>query len=176
MCIVDYHMLSQGACLQFAKEISFSTSAAVLSQPAHLQPAEAQHTFLWRRLDHLLLYCAQPACPVQVTEAQRAFIRRMLGFSNFNKHLAAVRETHAMLWATQHVSKQETGPMQALPMSSHIRWMQEHSVVQQLLRSNLHQKQYVEQVGVRAALEHTQPRGNVESLPQCPMLHLYNTP
>lgn len=93
---------------------------------------------------------------MQVTEAQRAFIRRMLGFSNFNKHLAAVRETHAMLWATQHVSKQETGPTQALPMSSHIRWMQEHSVVQQLLRSNLHQKQYVEQVRVTAGLGCTQ--------------------
>ena len=91
----------------------------------------------------------------------------MLGFSNFNKHLAAVRETHAMLWATQHISKQEIGPTQALPMSSHIRWMQEHSVVQQLLRSNLHQKQYVEQVGVTAGLKCMQLCGNVASLPQC---------
>ena len=108
-----------------------------------------------------------------MTEAQRAFIRRMLGFSNFNKHLAAVRETHAMLWATQHVSKQEVGPTQALPMASHIRWMQEHSVVQQLLRSNLHQKQYVEQVGVTAGLKRVQP---LASLPWCLCCTCVNPP
>lgn len=66
----------------------------------------------------------------------------MLSFSNFNKHLSAVRETHAIVKRAVELSKGTVGD--ALEHTT--LWLQSHNIVGQLLRANLHQKQYVDQV------------------------------
>lgn len=66
----------------------------------------------------------------------------MLSFSNFNKHLSAVRETHAVVQRAVELSKGNMGD--ALEHTIH--WLESHNIVGQLLRANLHQKQYVDQV------------------------------
>lgn len=79
---------------------------------------------------------------MQVSNVQCRFILQMLGYSNFNKHLSAVRETHNILRRAQEFSRTDQGKVMRRVNS----WLQEHSVVAQLLRSNLHQRQYVDQV------------------------------
>ena len=66
----------------------------------------------------------------------------MLGFSNFNKRLSAVRETHAMVKRAVELPKDSLGNA----MGQTIQWLESHNIVGQLLRANLHQKQYVDQV------------------------------
>lgn len=71
----------------------------------------------------------------------------MLSYSNFNKHLTAVRETFAVLRRAQDISRSDQG--RAMQRAN--AWLQQHNVVAQLLRSNLHQRQYVDQVSTRSA-------------------------
>lgn len=66
----------------------------------------------------------------------------MLGFSSFNKHLSAVRETHALVKRAIELSKGSLGDA----MDDTVQWLHTHNIIGQLLRANLHQKQYVDQV------------------------------
>ena len=83
---------------------------------------------------------------MQVSTVQRKFVLQMLSFSNFNKHLSAVRETHAIVKRAVELS---TGSMGDATEGT-IAWLQSHNIVGQLLRANLHQKQYVDQVRIKA--------------------------
>ncbi|KAK9866116.1 hypothetical protein WJX84_008107, partial [Apatococcus fuscideae] len=78
----------------------------------------------------------------QVDKVQRAFILRMLSFSTFSKHLAAVRETNELLKRSMESQVDDEGHS----LQVNVRWLQEHGIVKELLRANLHQKQYVDQV------------------------------
>ena len=78
---------------------------------------------------------------------QCRFILQMLSYSNFNKHLTAVRETFAVLRRAQDISRSDQG--RAMQRAN--AWLPQHNVVAQLLRSNLHQRQYVDQVSTRSA-------------------------
>ncbi|KAK9820599.1 hypothetical protein WJX72_012157 [[Myrmecia] bisecta] len=86
----------------------------------------------------------------RVGAVQRKFVMRMLTSSNFNKHLSAVRETNALLKRAHALEQCQTASSHAhsgaSAVQSNVEWLQEHKVVQQLLRANLHQKQYVDQV------------------------------
>ena len=66
----------------------------------------------------------------------------MLSYSNFSKHLSAVRETNAVVKRALDLSASDHG----VAMESVKQWLQHHNIVGDLLRANLHQKQYVEQV------------------------------
>ena len=79
---------------------------------------------------------------MQVGAVQQKFVLQMLSFSNFNKHLSAVRETHAIVKRASELSKGHLDE----PMQQTSVWLRSHNVVGQLLRANLHQKQYVDQV------------------------------
>lgn len=79
---------------------------------------------------------------VQVSVVQCKFVLRMLSYSNFSKHLSAVRETNALVKRALDLSTSDQGAAM-----EHVKqWLQQHNIVGQLLRANLHQKQYVEQV------------------------------
>ena len=83
-----------------------------------------------------------PGLLLQVSAVQQRFVLQMLGFSNFNKHLSAVRETHAIIKRAVELPKDSLGNA----MGHTIQWLESHNIVGQLLRANLHQKQYVDQV------------------------------
>ncbi|KAK9822778.1 hypothetical protein WJX74_007862 [Apatococcus lobatus] len=85
---------------------------------------------------------SKSAAAKHVDVVQRAFILRMLSFSTFSKHLAAVRETNELLKRSMDMQSEDRG--QCLQVN--VRWLQEHGIVKELLRANLHQKQYVDQV------------------------------
>ena len=79
---------------------------------------------------------------LQVTEVQCTFILQMLSYSNFNKHLSAVRETFAILKRASEIGRSDQGQaMQRIDT-----WLRQRNIVTQLLRANLHQRQYVDQV------------------------------
>ena len=67
---------------------------------------------------------------------------QILSYSNFSKHLSAVRETNAVVKRALDLSAADHGSA----MEKVKQWLQRHNIVGQLLRANLHQKQYVEQV------------------------------
>lgn len=81
---------------------------------------------------------------MQVGTVQRKFVLQMLSFGNFNKHLSAVRETHALVKRAADLSKGDEDQ----PMIHTASWLESHNIVGQLLRANLHQKQYVDQVSL----------------------------
>ncbi|KAL3156421.1 hypothetical protein ABBQ38_000732 [Trebouxia sp. C0009 RCD-2024] len=77
-----------------------------------------------------------------VSVVQCKFVLQMLSYSNFSKHLSAVRETNALVKRALDLSTSDQGAAM-----EHVKqWLQQHNIVGQLLRANLHQKQYVEQV------------------------------
>ena len=79
---------------------------------------------------------------VQVSGVQCKFVLQMLSYSNFSKHLSAVRETNALVKRALDLGVADQGAA----MERVKQWLQQHNIVGQLLRANLHQKQYVEQV------------------------------
>lgn len=87
--------------------------------------------------------CAQWLTDVQVSGVQCKFVQQMLNFSNFSKHLSAVRETNAIVKRALFLSSTDRGAAMAVIK----KWLHQHNIVGQLLRTNLHQKQYVDQVG-----------------------------
>lgn len=89
----------------------------------------------------LEVWLSSPAA-VQVSVVQCKFILQMLSYSNFSKHLSAVRETNAVVKRALDLSASDHGAA----MNNVKQWLQHHNIVGQLLRANLHQKQYVEQV------------------------------
>ena len=86
--------------------------------------------------------CVSRSCCLQVSVVQCKFVLQMLSYSNFSKHLSAVRETNAVVKRALDLSAADHGAaMEKVKL-----WLQQHNIVGQLLRANLHQKQYVEQV------------------------------
>lgn len=73
----------------------------------------------------------------------------MLSYGNFNKHLSAVREIFYTLRRAQELSRSDRGQV----MQRINAWLQRHNVVAQLLRSNLHQRQYVDQVSMGTTVQ-----------------------
>ena len=82
------------------------------------------------------------ATDVQVSGVQCKFVQQMLKFSNFSKHLSAVRETHVIVKRALDMSSADHGAAMAVVK----KWLHQQSIVGQLLRTNLHQKQYIDQV------------------------------
>lgn len=77
-----------------------------------------------------------------VSEVQCALILRLLSHASFNKHLAAVREINRLLTRAQLLIDTDGG----VAIEAAVSWLRQHGLVQRLLRANLHQKQYVDQV------------------------------
>ena len=88
------------------------------------------------------------ATDVQVSGVQCKFVQQMLNFSNFSKHLSAVRETNAIVKRAVDLSSADHGAAMAVIK----KWLHRQNIVGQLLRTNLHQKQYVDQVSARKAV------------------------
>lgn len=93
--------------------------------------------FTWPR--DLLIY----ACllPLQLRRIQCTFVLKMLESSTFNKLLSGVRECNKLLKEAATLKRSDKEQFRAL-----IRWFEEHDIVQRILRTNLHQKQYVQEV------------------------------
>ena len=70
---------------------------------------------------------------------QQAFVEHLLAQATFQKHLCAVREINAML-------ARSDGPASSSSAARVVQWLRSDQVIPRLLRSNLHQKQYVDQV------------------------------
>ncbi len=80
-----------------------------------------------------------PPPHAQLTTLQQDFIEYLLNQATFQKHLCAVKEINTMLTRGEHSGSAAT-------LHSAITWLRTRFIVQRLLRSNLHQKQYVAQV------------------------------
>jgi len=78
----------------------------------------------------------------KVGRVQCHFVTRMLTFSNFNKHLSAVKETLKVLKRSNDLKASDGGAA----MKEILRWTEEKEIVKSMLRGSLHQKQYVDQV------------------------------
>lgn len=104
------------------------------------------HIDCWRPAGVVLhiTYLAEEAAAAaaQVSGVQCKFVLQMLSYSNFSKHLSAVRETNALVKRALDLAVADHGAA----MERVKQWLQQHNIVGQLLRANLHQKQYVEQV------------------------------
>ncbi|KAK9798582.1 hypothetical protein WJX73_003480 [Symbiochloris irregularis] len=77
-----------------------------------------------------------------VGHVQRQLVLCLLGQSSFSKHLTAVRETNLLLKRAVDIRDADQGHS----MKVNVEWLRENDIVKQLLRANLHQKQYVDQV------------------------------
>eukprot|EP00878_Enallax_costatus_P022845 GHUV01024275.1.p1 GENE.GHUV01024275.1~~GHUV01024275.1.p1 ORF type:complete len:537 (+),score=158.41 GHUV01024275.1:657-2267(+) len=76
----------------------------------------------------------------QLRRIQCTFVLRMLESSSFNKLLSGVRECNKLLQDAAR-DRRDRSQIQAL-----IQWIEQNDVVQRILRTNLHQKQYVQEV------------------------------
>eukprot|EP00775_Hariotina_reticulata_P001572 gene1572-1911_t len=104
-------------------------------------------------LPRILVYGSDPqAASVQLQHVKCTFVLKMLESSSFNKLLSGVRECNTILKSLSH-SKPEHEPA----CEDLINWMQENNIVQRILRTNLHQRQYVQEVqGIMVVLTQTQ--------------------
>lgn len=85
--------------------------------------------------------CIRVTTSPQLTALQQVFADHLLTQATFQKHLCAVREINAMLAR----SEASASPSTAAGIAQ---WLRQSHVVPRLLKSNLHQKQYVDQVGL----------------------------
>ncbi|KAK9838464.1 hypothetical protein WJX81_000965 [Elliptochloris bilobata] len=85
----------------------------------------------------------------KVGEVQRNFIQRLLTFTTFSKHMAAVRETHSLLHCALDMRDRPRAPEPSdggACIKAAVAWLNEKDVVRVLLRAHLHQRQYMDQV------------------------------
>eukprot|EP00879_Flechtneria_rotunda_P017730 GHRR01018586.1.p1 GENE.GHRR01018586.1~~GHRR01018586.1.p1 ORF type:complete len:506 (+),score=147.82 GHRR01018586.1:302-1819(+) len=96
----------------------------------------------------------QPQVLVQIKDVQCTFVLKMLESSNFNKLLSGVTECKSML---KGAVKDQKPPDSPCSLQSLVKWMNDNNIVQRILRTNLHQRQYVEQVqGIMLILTQSQ--------------------
>mmetsp|Transcript_26886 Transcript_26886/g.88225 ORF Transcript_26886/g.88225 Transcript_26886/m.88225 type:complete len:2487 (+) Transcript_26886:54-7514(+) len=101
----------------------------------------------------------------EVSVVQRELVCTMLGVPVFNMQLAAIREVNLVLDNTRlgAPSSGATGPAPPLTPQAHaaaavaIEWLESEDLLKRVMRSNLHHKQYVDQVQrlMRFMLEHS---------------------
>ncbi|XP_057829363.2 uncharacterized protein LOC131040449 isoform X2 [Cryptomeria japonica] len=77
-----------------------------------------------------------------VSMVQRRMVEKMLGFQSFNKQLCAVREINKLLENARAIASRDNGKS----ISTAIEWLERKNILRLILRSNLHHKQYVDQI------------------------------
>ncbi|CAI7873468.1 unnamed protein product, partial [Closterium sp. NIES-54] len=82
------------------------------------------------------------AAEAVVGRVQRFMVQRMLGAPSFSKQLSAAREINRMLESSAALEMRDKGAA----MASTIDWLEAEDILPLVLRSNLHHKQYVDQV------------------------------
>ncbi|WIA22029.1 hypothetical protein OEZ85_004379 [Tetradesmus obliquus] len=79
---------------------------------------------------------------LQLAQVQCAFVCKMLESSSFNKLLSGVRECNRMLRNAADSGSRQCGPT----LEMLVGWMADQGIVQRILRTNLHQRQYMQEV------------------------------
>jgi hypothetical protein len=97
-----------------------------------------------------LYFVALVCMPVDEAEAtvvasHRAFLEKMLARRSFNAMLTLVREANSMLKRAQRPAPEPPG-VPNVKLAPLLEWLRAHKVVEQLLKVNMHQYQYVESV------------------------------
>eukprot|EP00882_Tetradesmus_deserticola_P005884 GHRQ01006196.1.p1 GENE.GHRQ01006196.1~~GHRQ01006196.1.p1 ORF type:complete len:603 (+),score=271.77 GHRQ01006196.1:248-2056(+) len=91
-------------------------------------------------LPRIILQGPDPqAMLLQLAQVQCLFVSKMLDSSSFNKLLSGVRECNRMLI---NAGNRQCGPT----LEMLVDWMAREGIVQRILRTNLHQRQYVQEV------------------------------
>ncbi|KAH9300739.1 hypothetical protein KI387_012322 [Taxus chinensis] len=86
--------------------------------------------------------CSGEKAESMVSMVQRRMVERMLAFQSFNKQLCAVREINKLLENARAIASRDNGKS----ISTAIEWLERKNILRHILRSNLHHKQYVDQI------------------------------
>ncbi|KAI8477153.1 MAG: hypothetical protein J3K34DRAFT_455469 [Monoraphidium minutum] len=96
---------------------------------------------------HDVISCGGPPRDLEadaaLAPAQQAFVLRMMEATSFVKQLSGVRELRDAL---RRVANLEEGEGREARVQAFVDWMEEHRLVERMLRANLHQRQYMQQV------------------------------
>ncbi|KAF6260179.1 hypothetical protein COO60DRAFT_1700419 [Scenedesmus sp. NREL 46B-D3] len=94
-------------------------------------------------LPRIIVHGSDPqAVLLQLAQVQCLFVSKMLESSSFNKLLSGVRECNRMLVNAARDGNRQCGPT----LKMLVGWMSKEGIVQRILRTNLHQRQYVQEV------------------------------